>query len=100
MVDFFCAGVGFEAGLCGVGALVGVVNEHVIPGLVAVGLCEVALVPRFGGLAGEVYGYDDASVSIAFVFDQLPRFEGGFGCVICLADEFLDLGHLVLGGCF
>ena len=98
VIDFFCAGVGFEAGLCGVGALVGVVNEHVIPGLVAVGLCEVALVPRFGGLAGEVYGNDDAPISVAFVFDDLTGFEVGLSCVAGSAEEFLYLGDLVLVG--
>ena len=74
-----------QTGLGGVGHGGRLVNQHVIPGLVTWGLSLVGPIPAGVGLAVTVAGHDNATVSVATMFDEVTRLEFGFvvrvGCL-------------------
>ena len=71
MVDGLIAGIGFEARLRSIGHGVRPIDQHMIPGLVAVGLSPVAVVPLAIRPAVQVKVHDDPAILIAPVADQL-----------------------------
>ena len=69
----------FKTALGGIGDRFGSMNEHMVPGLILLGLGLVGLIPRFTGHAPGVMRYHHSAVVITHMADQIARRKlGGF----------------------
>ena len=78
-------GIGAQAGFRRVRADIAVVDEHVVPGLMSLGLGVVRQIPGWISLADCVHRHDHAAVTVAYMFDEFPGCElrrGHVGVVI------------------
>ena len=82
MNDFFARVVLFQIGLGRIGNLSGVVDQNVVPGLVAIGLGSVGRVPGVIRLTAQIEIHHYAAVAVAPVPDQLTRLEKWFACYV------------------
>ena len=70
-----CAGVGIEPASGSISGAAGTVNENMIPGLFAIGLSLVGLMPFVAGLAHGVEINDQPAIAVPLVSDKLAPLE-------------------------
>jgi len=75
MPDRLPAEIGLKIFFRRVGILVGRVHENMIPGLALTRLCHVGLIPFLVGFALLIAIYDDASVAVSLMADELSTFK-------------------------
>ena len=75
-VDHGSAGwIEFQVGLGDVGCLMGTIDQNVIPGLIAVGLRLVRVIPGIGSLTGWIRVNDETTIAIGKVAHDLTGAE-------------------------
>ena len=72
--------IGSKAAFSRIGYRAGFMNEHMVPGLVLVGLGIVGLVPILISLAREIMCHYDATIMITHMTNQITRSK--FGCFV------------------
>jgi hypothetical protein len=96
MPDRLRGGVGSQAVLGGVSATLAVVDEYMIPGLMAVGLGVVRLIPARVGLTVGMCLNHDTPVAVANMLDKFPRGELRCGIAgIVIIERLRETNHNV-----
>ena len=75
MGDLFARVICFEAGSGGVGDRFRIVDQHVVPRLVAIGLSSVGEVPFVVGLTCRIGRHDYSAIPVTPVSDELADFK-------------------------
>ncbi|MFT5286446.1 MAG: hypothetical protein ACI8TQ_002615 [Planctomycetota bacterium] len=93
MVNLSTTRVRHQAGLRRVSRLVRSVHEHVVPGLIALGLALIRLIPIVGGFALQITRHDHSAISILAMPNKMSRLKTVRSRVGRCRTTLIELNH-------